>query len=227
VRPDLGHHVAAVVPAPLSQCSVVALHAFLPSCLWPWSRREGGREWLGDSSSRVEGLDGEKGSRESSWGHFGPAHQLSPVSHPITMAFAMKSTLKAGVRAQAASRRSTVAVAATSRVNQNKSDIIVSPSILSADFSKLGDEVRRGIHGCPSHPHDAAPPLRSCAPSSSCHSLAMAPMHAVPLRLPCFLLLLASNSSLPLRQPGAAPHPHVKTFCLAPCCACMHADQGH
>jgi pentose-5-phosphate-3-epimerase len=31
---------------------------------------------------------------------------------------------------------------ATSRVNQKKTDIIVSPSILSADFSKLGDEVR-------------------------------------------------------------------------------------
>jgi ribulose-phosphate 3-epimerase len=35
-----------------------------------------------------------------------------------------------------------VKVQATSRVNQSKNDIIVSPSILSADFAKLGDEIR-------------------------------------------------------------------------------------
>jgi hypothetical protein len=38
-----------------------------------------------------------------------------------------------------------VKVQATSRVNQSKNDIIVSPSILSADFAKLGDEVRQQI----------------------------------------------------------------------------------
>jgi ribulose-phosphate 3-epimerase len=41
------------------------------------------------------------------------------------------------------SRAKTVKVAATSRVDKcSKNDIIVSPSILSANFSKLGDEVR-------------------------------------------------------------------------------------
>jgi len=46
------------------------------------------------------------------------------------------------VRASSTSRR-TVRVQATARVDRSKkSDIIVSPSILSADFSRLGDEVR-------------------------------------------------------------------------------------
>jgi len=63
----------------------------------------------------------------------------------ITMAFATqlkgltatRSAVRSGV-----SRRSTVAVKATARVNQSKSDIIVSPSILSADFARLGEEVK-------------------------------------------------------------------------------------
>lgn len=44
-------------------------------------------------------------------------------------------------RIGAVSRRSSVSVKATSRVNQKKTDIIVSPSILSADFARLGEEV--------------------------------------------------------------------------------------
>ena len=39
-------------------------------------------------------------------------------------------------------RRSLVVRAGADRVTQSKSDIIVSPSILSADFSKLGEQVR-------------------------------------------------------------------------------------
>ena len=39
--------------------------------------------------------------------------------------------------------RTSVRVAASSRVDQfSKSDVIVSPSILSANFSKLGEQVR-------------------------------------------------------------------------------------
>ncbi len=46
-------------------------------------------------------------------------------------------------RPQAASRKASVRVCANSRVDAfSKNDIIVSPSILSADFSRLGDEVR-------------------------------------------------------------------------------------
>ncbi len=68
----------------------------------------------------------------------------SPLFHlqPNTMAFAASQKLNlrpAGVRG---GRRSLV-VKATSRVDAySKNDIIVSPSILSANFSKLGDEVR-------------------------------------------------------------------------------------
>jgi ribulose-phosphate 3-epimerase len=62
----------------------------------------------------------------------------------------MAATMKLGQKAFAAartSRRSAVAVKATARVDRSKkSDIIVSPSILSADFSRLGDEVR--FAGC-------------------------------------------------------------------------------
>lgn len=57
---------------------------------------------------------------------------------------AARSTARAGaVRPARSSARRAVRVAATSRVDQySKNDIIVSPSILSADFAKLGDEVR-------------------------------------------------------------------------------------
>lgn len=58
--------------------------------------------------------------------------------------FAAKMQTRTAARAATACRRSAVVVKATSRVNQSKSDIIVSPSILSADFSRLGDEVRQG-----------------------------------------------------------------------------------
>ncbi|KAG1660744.1 hypothetical protein FOA52_010618 [Chlamydomonas sp. UWO 241] len=54
----------------------------------------------------------------------------------------MRMRASAGQRAAASSRSATVRVQATSRVIQSKSDIIVSPSILSADFSRLGEEIR-------------------------------------------------------------------------------------
>ncbi|GIL47558.1 hypothetical protein Vafri_4348 [Volvox africanus] len=59
------------------------------------------------------------------------------------MALNMRSSLKAvGARAAKPSR-SVVRVQATHRVDQcKKTDIIVSPSILSADFARLGEEVR-------------------------------------------------------------------------------------
>jgi len=58
------------------------------------------------------------------------------------MAFTMK-TLRASRAVSVSSRTRCVKVAATSRVDKcSKNDIIVSPSILSANFSKLGDEVR-------------------------------------------------------------------------------------
>jgi hypothetical protein len=61
------------------------------------------------------------------------------------MALASKQlSLRKAARVQARPARGAVRVMATSRVNQNKSDIIVSPSILSADFAKLGDEVGAG-----------------------------------------------------------------------------------
>ena len=48
------------------------------------------------------------------------------------------------IRPVAVSRKGLVCQAGASRVTQSKKDIIVSPSILSADFARLGDEVRRG-----------------------------------------------------------------------------------
>ncbi|GLI58942.1 hypothetical protein VaNZ11_000730 [Volvox africanus] len=59
------------------------------------------------------------------------------------MALNMRSSLKAvGARAAKPSRN-VVRVQATHRVDQcKKTDIIVSPSILSADFARLGEEVR-------------------------------------------------------------------------------------
>ncbi|GIL70209.1 hypothetical protein Vretimale_3505 [Volvox reticuliferus] len=59
------------------------------------------------------------------------------------MALNMRSSLKAvGARAAKPSR-SVVRVQATHRVDQfKKTDIMVSPSILSADFARLGEEVR-------------------------------------------------------------------------------------
>lgn len=55
----------------------------------------------------------------------------------------MALKMRASALASGTSRARTVKVAATSRVDKcSKNDIIVSPSILSANFSKLGDEVR-------------------------------------------------------------------------------------
>lgn len=47
---------------------------------------------------------------------------------------------RAGARAPSAPKRAVVR--ATDRVNQSKDDIIVSPSILSADFARLGEEIK-------------------------------------------------------------------------------------
>lgn len=59
------------------------------------------------------------------------------------MALAASQLSQKAVRASRPAARRAVRVAATSRVDKySKNDIIVSPSILSADFSKLGDEVR-------------------------------------------------------------------------------------
>ncbi|KAF8054980.1 hypothetical protein HT031_006870 [Scenedesmus sp. PABB004] len=61
------------------------------------------------------------------------------------MALAAKQSLRAatGVRAGRTGRATAVRVAANARVDAySKNDIIVSPSILSANFSKLGDEIR-------------------------------------------------------------------------------------
>jgi len=52
------------------------------------------------------------------------------------------STGKAAVKASRPAARRAVKVSATSRVTQSKNDIIVSPSILSANFATLGDEIR-------------------------------------------------------------------------------------
>ncbi|KAG2452549.1 hypothetical protein HYH02_002786 [Chlamydomonas schloesseri] len=59
-------------------------------------------------------------------------------------ALQMRSSSKAvGARSAKPSRASAVRVQATARVDKcKKSDIIVSPSILSADFARLGEEVR-------------------------------------------------------------------------------------
>ncbi len=58
------------------------------------------------------------------------------------MAFAMKQLGNVQARSATCSRRSAVKVQATSRVDRSKkSDIIVSPSILSANFATLGAEV--------------------------------------------------------------------------------------
>ncbi|KAI8477419.1 MAG: ribulose phosphate-3-epimerase chloroplast precursor [Monoraphidium minutum] len=55
----------------------------------------------------------------------------------------MLASKSLAARAAPANRARSVRVAASSRVDKySKNDIIVSPSILSADFSKLGDEVR-------------------------------------------------------------------------------------
>lgn len=59
------------------------------------------------------------------------------------MALNMRSSLKAVSARAAKPSRSFVRVQATHRVDLcKKTDIIVSPSILSADFARLGEEVR-------------------------------------------------------------------------------------
>ena len=62
------------------------------------------------------------------------------------MAFAVSQKLSAGraaARPSVASRRGAVKVFANARVDKcKKTDIIVSPSLLSCDFGKLGEEVR-------------------------------------------------------------------------------------
>jgi len=56
---------------------------------------------------------------------------------------AQTRSLRAAGRTTRAASRSAVKVFASSRVDRTpKTDIVVSPSILSADFSKLGDQVR-------------------------------------------------------------------------------------
>eukprot|EP00199_Chlamydomonas_sp_CCMP681_P005544 CAMPEP_0119104930 /NCGR_PEP_ID=MMETSP1180-20130426/3007_1 /TAXON_ID=3052 ORGANISM="Chlamydomonas cf sp, Strain CCMP681" /NCGR_SAMPLE_ID=MMETSP1180 /ASSEMBLY_ACC=CAM_ASM_000741 /LENGTH=257 /DNA_ID=CAMNT_0007089813 /DNA_START=147 /DNA_END=920 /DNA_ORIENTATION=+ len=58
------------------------------------------------------------------------------------MSLSMKQ-MRAATRAGTVSRSRCVKVCATSRVDRcKKTDIIVSPSILSCDFSRLGDEIR-------------------------------------------------------------------------------------
>lgn len=60
------------------------------------------------------------------------------------MALASKLNLNARVAGARPARRAVTVRA--SRVDQSsKNDIIVSPSILSANFSKLGEEVRQGL----------------------------------------------------------------------------------
>ena len=111
------------------------------------------------------------------------------------MAFAVSQSLSAAGRAagrpRAASRRGAVKVFATSRVDKcKKTDIIVSPSLLSCDFGKLGEEVSvaRGSREAPKTPAASlaklsltfalfallapALPLRRSAPSTRCAQLA-------------------------------------------------------
>lgn len=53
------------------------------------------------------------------------------------------------IRPVAVSRKGLVCQAGASRVTQSKKDIIVSPSILSADFARLGDEIKAiDVAGC-------------------------------------------------------------------------------
>lgn len=67
-------------------------------------------------------------------------------------------------------RRSLVVRAGAERVTQSKDDIIVSPSILSANFSKLGEQVRAAaLRGFPVRP---ALPVITCR---SARSTAAAP----------------------------------------------------
>lgn len=77
------------------------------------------------------------------------------------MAFALQQKLSAGSGvARRASRRSVV-VQANARVDRSsKNDIIVSPSILSANFSKLGEEASGGALGGPG----LARAMANCAP---------------------------------------------------------------
>ncbi len=58
------------------------------------------------------------------------------------MAFSTQMKRLAAKNVRASTRRASVVVRATSRVNQKKTDIIVSPSILSADFARLGEEIK-------------------------------------------------------------------------------------
>lgn len=59
------------------------------------------------------------------------------------MALASMKSLKASRLAVQRSSRGALQVCANARVDKcKKTDIIVSPSILSANFSKLGEEVR-------------------------------------------------------------------------------------
>lgn len=89
-----------------------------------------------------------------------PTHQLttpscqfnaltpSPGRAAVKMAFlANKSVLRSGsVAACRPNAQRSVKVMATSRVDRySKNDIIVSPSILSANFAKLGEEVSAAL----------------------------------------------------------------------------------
>eukprot|EP00878_Enallax_costatus_P036241 GHUV01040639.1.p1 GENE.GHUV01040639.1~~GHUV01040639.1.p1 ORF type:complete len:128 (-),score=32.85 GHUV01040639.1:402-785(-) len=59
------------------------------------------------------------------------------------MALAAKTQLRAASRAARPAARKAVTVSASHRVDRySKNDIMVSPSILSANFSKLGEEIR-------------------------------------------------------------------------------------
>jgi hypothetical protein len=71
-------------------------------------------------------------------------HRTEPYTCS-TMALLASRSLKAAGRT-APARRTAVRVQASSRVDRySKNDIIVSPSILSADFSRLGDEASVGL----------------------------------------------------------------------------------
>jgi hypothetical protein len=76
------------------------------------------------------------------------------------MASALSTAFTAAPARRAVARRSTVQVQA-SRVavdSFSKSDIMVAPSILSANFAKLGEQVGADV-GCVGQPGEALQPL--------------------------------------------------------------------
>ncbi len=103
------------------------------------------------------------------------------------MAASSKLLGRSATARPAAVSRKALRVQATSRVDRySKNDIIVSPSILSADFARLGDEVRLNAWtGCIKLPSSRLVAYHSAVP----HSDGAIASRATPRWLACSLLL--------------------------------------